>query len=179
MKRKEFGKLLNLKENYIPQGKRNRPGTPNTLEYITAHNTDNTDKGANASAHSKFVKNTGYYINKKSGEKIYVSWHYTVDDLQIIKHLPINEKGFHARNDGNTRSIGIEICMNKGIDQDAAFLRAARLFAVLLYDLKKPADAIVPHYFWTEKNCPRLLLNNGKPGKKWKDFISMIKADTL
>lgn len=177
MERKEFGTLLNLKEDYIPRDKRNRPGTPNSLEYITVHNTDNTKKGADASAHSKFVKNTGYYTSKDTGEKIYVSWHYTVDDSQIIKHLPLNEKGFHARNDGNSRSIGIEICMDKGIDQDAAFLRAARLIAALLYDLKKPADAIVPHHFWTGKNCPRLLLDNGKPGKKWRDFISLVKAE--
>jgi len=60
------------------------------------------------------------------GEKTYVSWHYTIDDSQIIKHLPINEKGFHVLNDGNTRSIGIEICMNKGIDQDTAFLTFAK-----------------------------------------------------
>jgi N-acetylmuramoyl-L-alanine amidase len=176
MKREEFGKLLNVKEDYIPLGKRNRPGTPNTLEYITIHNTDNTDKGANATAHSKFVKNTGHYVTK-TGEKIYVSWHYTVDDSQIIKHLPINEMGFHARNNGNLRSIGIEICMNKGIDQDAAFLRAARLVAALLYDLKKPKDAVVPHQFWTGKNCPRLLLDKEKPGQKWKDFINLIKAE--
>jgi N-acetylmuramoyl-L-alanine amidase len=176
MDRPTFGKLLNLKEDYIDIGKRNRPGTPNTIEYITIHNTDNVKKGANAAAHAKFVKNTGFDKNS-AGEKIYVSWHYTVDDKMIVKHLPLNEMGYHARNNGNLRSIGIEVCMNEGIAQDAAFLRTARLVATLLYDLKKPKDIVVPHHFWTGKNCPRLLLNNGKPGAKWRAFIDLIKSE--
>lgn len=176
MNRTAFGKLLNLKQDYISSGKPNRPGTPMTLEYITIHNTDNVKKGADALAHAKFVKNTGYYINS-AGEKIYVSWHYTVDDTRIIKHLPINEMGYHARNNGNLRSVGIEICMNNGIDQEAAFLRATRLVAALLYDLKKPKDIVVPHYFWTGKKCPSLLLTNSGPGQKWNDFILKVRNE--
>jgi N-acetylmuramoyl-L-alanine amidase len=176
MNRTEFGKLLNLEEDLIPEGKKNRPGTSNSLKYITIHNTDNSDHGADARAHAKFVKNTGYYTNAH-GEKIWVSWHYTVDDTRVIKHLPLNEGCYHTFNGGNQQSIAIEICMNEGINQEAAFLRAARLVAALLYDLKKSADSIVPHYFWTKKNCPRLLLNDGEPGTKWKNFISMIKAE--
>lgn len=175
MKRLDFGKQLNLTEDLIPLGKLNRPGNSLTLDYITIHNTDNAAKGADAKAHAKFVKNTGFY--KHNGETIYVSWHYTVDDEQIIKHLPINEKAYHARNNGNARSVGIEICMHKDINQDAAFLRAARLAAVLRYDLKKPNDAIVPHHFWTGKNCPSLLLTGGKPGKRWRDFLELVKAE--
>lgn len=175
MKRSDFGKLLNLKEDFILLGKHNRPGTANTLEFITVHNTSNTSKGADAASHAKFVKTKGF--NMVNGEKILVSWHYTVDDKQIIKHLPINEMGFHARNNGNLRSIGIEICMNQGIDQNAAFLRAARLIAALRFDLKKPNDAVVPHQFWTGKDCPVLLMDSGKPGKKWKDFKELIKTE--
>ncbi len=176
MNRQQFGAQLNLSEDFIVPGKRNRPGTPNTLEFITVHGTDNSRVGADAKAHAKFVKNTGFYTNR-AGEKIWVSWHYTVDDNRIIKHLPLNEMGFHARNNGNLRSIGIEICMNAGINQNAAFLRAARLVAALLYDLKKPIDIVVPHHHWTGKNCPSLLMNNGKPGAKWKNFRAMIKAE--
>ena len=47
------------------------------------------------------------------------SWHYTVDDIKVIKQLPINEKGWHAGK-GNSSSIGIEICMHEGIDQEQA-----------------------------------------------------------
>jgi N-acetylmuramoyl-L-alanine amidase/Penicillin-insensitive murein endopeptidase len=175
MNRQQLGALLNLEENLIPKGRTNRPGTANSLSFITIHNTDNTDAGADARAHGNFVKNTGYYIY--NGSKNWVSWHYTVDDKRIVKHLPIEEKAFHAGS-ANTQSIAIEICMFRGIDQDAAFLRAARLCAVLLYDLSSlngDIQKIKPHQFWTGKNCPRLLLNNGRVGSKWNQFLQMVQ----
>ncbi len=175
MQRVEFGKLLNLKEDYIPLGRPNRPGTPNTLEYITIHNTDNTDPSADAASYSKFLRTEGYYILK--GEKIYSSWHYTVDDSRVLMHLPLNEMAYHSFNNGNTRSLAIQVCMNKGGDRKAAFLRTARLVAALLFDLRKPKDVVVPHMYWTEKKCPRLLLNNGQLGPKWTQFILSIKRE--
>jgi N-acetylmuramoyl-L-alanine amidase len=175
MNRQQLGALLNLEENLIPRGRTNRPGTANSLSYITIHNTDNTDAGADARAHGNFVKNTGFYIF--NGRKNWVSWHYTVDDKRIVKHLPIEEKALHAGS-ANTQSIAIEICMFRGIDRDAAFLRAARLCAVLLYDLSslnEDIQKIKPHQFWTGKNCPRLLLNNGRVGSKWNQFLQLVQ----
>jgi len=58
----------------------------------------------------------------------------------------------------NGKSIAIEICMHKGIDQSAANLRAARLVAALMNDLGIAPDKIVPHKHWTIKACPVLLL---------------------
>jgi N-acetylmuramoyl-L-alanine amidase len=177
MTREEFGKLLNLETDHIPVGKKNRSGKKIEVEYLTVHNTDNDNKGADAHAHAKFVKNTGYYV-LPSGKRHYVSWHYSVDDIRIVNHLPVKERAIHAGSTaGNSKSIGIEICMNKGIDQAAANLRAARLVAALLYDLKIQSTEVVPHYHWSKKNCPRLLLNNGKPGTKWDDFIQLIQQE--
>lgn len=172
MTREEFGQSLNLEVDLIPAGRRNRPGTRNRQEFITIHNTDNTDPGADARAHARFLKNTGSYIH--NGERIFVSWHYTVDDERIVKHLPIEEMGFHARNNGNLRSIGIEVCMNQGINQQTAFDRAARLVAALLFDMGKNVSIVVPHHFWTGKNCPRLLLQGGQPGQRWNAFKELI-----
>ena len=174
MTREEFGKLLNLEVDLIPPGKRNRPGTAIKPTNITVHNTDNETLGADARAHAKLLKNTGHYVYK--GKIIWVSWHFTVDDKRVIRHLPLGEMGYHAPN-GNAKSLGVEICMNSGIDQDAAFLRAARLIATLLYDLKLDTEAIVPHHRWTRKNCPRLLLTNGKPGAKWEAFKALVKKE--
>lgn len=64
--------------------------------------------------------------------------------------------------------------MNQGIDQNAAFLRAARLVAALLHDLKLKDDAIVTHQSWTSKACPQLLLDKGKAGAKWKKFLELV-----
>jgi hypothetical protein len=92
-----------------------------------------------------------------------VSWHYTIDDKVVVNHLPLDEEGYHAHEDANMSSIGIEICMNEGIDRAAADLRAARLAAALLYDLRLDADVLkknirigqarnVPSCYWLRAN---------------------------
>ena len=178
MTREEFGKLLGMETDLIPKGKRNRSGMSLKVEYITIHNTSNDRLGADARAHAKFVSNVGFYEVTVKGVKKrqWVSWHYTVDDKRIVKHLPDKERGIHAQA-GNSNSLGIEICMNKGIDQEKAFLRAARLTASLLYDYKMDITKVVPHRHWTKKNCPILLLNGGNPGVKWNAFKELIAKE--
>ncbi len=145
-------------------------------KFITIHNTDNTKPGTDAKSHGRFLRNIGYYL--LGGREHWVSWHYSVDDHRVVKHLPIHEKAFHAIS-GNSQSIGIEICMNQGIDQDKAFLNAARLCAILLFDLHsldKDVNRVVSHKFWTGKNCPRLLLDKGNIiGYKWNGFLELIR----
>ncbi|WP_064198430.1 MULTISPECIES: N-acetylmuramoyl-L-alanine amidase family protein [Emticicia] len=178
MNRTEFGQQLNLAEDLIAIGRRNRPETPLAPTFITIHNTDNPSAGADALAHARFLKMTGYYIHPRgSGNKVWVSWHYTVDDFRIIKHIPISELAFHAKS-GNSKSIGIEICMNAGINQNAANLRAARLVAALMFDLGIGIDKVVPHNKWTGKQCPSLLMDADKTfNVKWGNFKNMILAE--
>lgn len=174
--RSKLGATLNLKIDHIADGRPNRPTTPIKPKYITVHNTANPSVGADAEAHAKFVKNTGYYMYK--GAKRYVSWHYTVDDDSIVRHLPLNEAGLHAGNKtGNLESVGIEICMNTDGDQGEAFERAQRLIACLCYDLDlDPDKAVKPHMHWSGKKCPQLLLDNGELGVKWSKFIAGINS---
>src|SRR5262245_46909111 len=164
---------LNLRVELIPAGKHNRPGSIIRPTAITIHNTDNPDHGADAEAHSSFVRKTGFYL--LNGSKHWVSWHFTVDDKVAIKHLPLNELAYHAGS-GNAVSIAIEICMNNGIDQVVANLRAALLTAGLLKDLNITIDNIVPHKKWTGKNCPQLLLDDAAIGAKWRSFIESIRS---
>ena len=168
--RKELGKQLNLEIDFIPESNSNRPQTKITPRYITIHNTDNTSRGADCLAHAKYVKS-------KAARDRQVSWHYTVDDLRCVKHLPINEMGWHAASKkGNSDSIGIEICMHQGIDQNAANDRAALLTAILMYDLNLALEKVVTHQYWSGKNCPRLLLDNGRLGHKWQQFLDRVKS---
>jgi N-acetylmuramoyl-L-alanine amidase CwlA len=168
MNRQELGRSLNLIEELIAAGRPNRPGQRIAPRSVTIHNTSNTGSRADAKAHSRFVRNTGFYT-LPSGKKNFVSWHYTVDDACAIKHLPINERAFHA-GAANGVSIGIEICMHREIDQAAADARAARLVAVLLHDLKLPLSAIRTHKSWTGKACPVLLL------PRWQAFLDRVQA---
>lgn len=156
MNRSELGQSLNLSVELIPEGRPNRSGRQIAPTHLTIHNTSNPHPGADARAHSRFVREKGFYT-LASGARNNVSWHYTVDDTRVIKHLPVNERAIHAGS-GNGVSIGIEICMHAENDQAAANDRAARLVAVLMHDLRIPKENIRSHKSWTGKICPTLLL---------------------
>ncbi|MFN3259447.1 MAG: N-acetylmuramoyl-L-alanine amidase family protein [Pikeienuella sp.] len=149
---------LNLSVELIPFGQRNRPGQLIRPDHITIHNTGNDAPGADAAAHSRYVR---------SGPD--VSWHFTVDDMQAIRHLPVDEKGWHAGSRGNARSIGIETCMHRGVDQPAANARAALLTAVLLRRIGQGVDRVVPHRRWSATSCPVLYLRD------WQGFLGMVE----
>lgn len=168
MNRQELGQSLNLIEELVAVGRPNRSGTPMVPRSVTIHNTSNAGSRADARAHSRFVRNTGFYT-LPSGKKNFVSWHYTVDDGCVIKQLPINERAIHA-GAANGASIGIEICMHREINQSAANDRAARLVAALLHDLKLTTAAIRTHKSWTGKTCPVLLLPN------WQAFVDKVQG---
>lgn len=169
MNPKELLQSVNLREELIASGRKNRPGTKIRPASITIHNTDNTARGADARAHSSFVRNTGYYM--LDGKKHWVSWHYTVDDNQAIRQLPDNEAAYHAGSAANAASIAMEICMNRGINQPIADDRAARLAAWLLHINGLGIQDMVPHKKWTGKNCPSLLL----PPGKWRAFRTAVE----
>ena len=154
MTQDEAFEQLNVTVDLIPPGSSNRPGTKIQPTHITIHNTSNASKGADALMHAKYVKGPDARLRK-------VSWHFTVDDKRCIKHLPTNEKGWHAGS-GNSVSIGIEVCEHKGINKEAAIERAALLSAVMMLALGIPSDRIVPHQAWTGKDCPHIILR--EPG---------------
>ena len=37
-----------------------------------------------------------------------------------------------------------------------------------------PLRNVVPHNYWSGKNCPAPLMTNGRPGYKWSWFISRV-----
>ena len=158
-------RMINIIEDIIPAGRPNRPGRKVELQKITIHNTANTAKTADAKAHSKYLINTN---DKKS-------WHFTCDDKSIFQHLPTNEIGYHAKS-GNSKTLGIEICQNEGIDQSAADDNAAMLTAKLLDKHNLNLDDVVTHKYWTGKICPRLLLNGVSEGAKWQTFLEKVKG---
>lgn len=169
MTRDELLQQIKICEELITPERRNRPGNPIMASKITIHNTSNRNARADAIMQSHFLQDTGYYTLKdlQSGEvkKQWVSWHFTVDDKIAIRHLPPNEMACHASTAANKSSISIEICMYEGINQEKANEKAAQLVALLCFDHAIPLEGIVPHKFWTGKNCPELLLSN------WKAFV--------
>lgn len=155
---------MNIKQDYIPTSNSNRPGTKINPSHITIHETANTSKGADAEVHARYMKG----INARNRK---VSWHFTVDDKQIIQHLPTNEKGWHAGSKGNSQSVGIELCVNSDGDFEKTKMNAQWLVKKLMGDLNISIERVVTHKYWTGKNCPAKLLND------WDMFIKSIEED--
>jgi len=157
-------------QDFIPPGRRNRPGYKLEPRYITVHDTANTSAGADAKAHASYVKSA-------AAAAIPASWHFTVDDKVIYQHLPLNENGWHAgdgtNGTGNRQSIGIEICENRDGNRAQAEKNAAWLVAKLLREFNLGLDRVKQHYDWSGKNCPRVLRGR-KDG--WKNFLAAVES---
>jgi N-acetylmuramoyl-L-alanine amidase len=160
---------MNIIQELIPVGRRNRPARQNPMTYITIHNTGNTARTAGARNHASYIKGD-------AAAALPVSWHYTVDDKEVICHIPDNEDAFHAGDgagNGNRRSIGIEICMNEGGDLLKATDNAVWLTANLCKKYNISLDRVVQHNRWSGKNCPQLI-RAGKP-YSWDTFIEKVQ----
>lgn len=157
------------KKMIIPTGNKSvRPEYPLKPDFITVHNTANTQPGANAEMHGKYLLNQA-----SSNPESWVSWHFTVDDKQIVQHLPLDEAGFHAGDNGgpgNRSSIGIEITENIDGNYEKAEENAKKLIAYLMHELKIPLENVKGHIHWSGKYCPRVILNNG-----WNKFKNSLK----
>ncbi|CAN5487429.1 hypothetical protein BH11PSE9_BH11PSE9_25410 [soil metagenome] len=166
MKIDEAYASLNIVQDFIPPGNSNRPGNKLLPKFITVHNTDNTSSNANAAAHAKYQKGEDARARQ-------VSWHFTVDDKAVYQSVPTNEVAWHAgSSQGNSSSIGVEICMHPEMVATKAYAKAALLIAVLARrsNIAVPSG-VVQHHQWSGKNCPRVLRE--KPGA-WEQFVDSV-----
>jgi len=127
-------------------------------EYITIHNTGNTNTSAKANSE---------YVDTATG---YVSWHFTVGANEVYQEIPIIEASWNSgdglNGDGNRKSIAIEIA-----EVDGAEELAIKFVAELLKATGITIDKVVPHKHWSGKICPRLILPH------WDVFIDNIKKE--
>ncbi len=175
---------VNLRADMVRKGTHGRKVVrPMKPRYITIHSTQNYS--ADASRHALALKRGALRSPKrKNGNRIgYLIWHFTVDDKEAIQHMPTSEQGEHADfgGPGNRLSIGIEMCEERGSNLRTTIERTAKLTAVLMKKKNIPLKNVVPHYHWprrgktpANKNCPHFLMDNGKPGRKWKWFQSRV-----
>ena len=96
--------LLNIKQNLLPPEKYGLKSPYNlTVKYITIHNTAE-DRPAQ------------WEIQNIIDNEKQISFHFAVDNVDVVQGLPLNRNGFHAgdgKGSGNRESIGIEICFSK------------------------------------------------------------------
>ena len=151
--------ISNNKNNYGPGNKK---------LYITVHETGNKDKGANALAHAN-------YINNGSEE----SWHYTVDDTQVIKHFNHDISCWHCgdgRGEGNLNSIGIEMCVNSDGDFNKTITNTIELIQYLMKELNISIARVFQHNYWNREDCPQSI-RQGEP-ITWDTFIDRVRNNT-
>lgn len=175
---------VNLRADLVRKGTHGRKVVrPMSPRYITIHSTQNYT--ADAAKHSQALKNGALRSPKsRNGNRIgYLIWHFTVDQKVAIQHLPTHEQGEHADfgGPGNRLSIGIEMCEHRGNSRAATVDRTAKLTAVLMKQKGIPLKNVVPHYHWprrgrnpANKNCPHFLMDHGRPGHKWRAFLSRV-----
>lgn len=134
-------------------------------EFFVVHNTANDATARNEIAY--MVKNDNQ-----------VSYHYAIDDKEIIQAIPENRNAWHAGDggtgDGNRKGIGIEICFSKS--GGLRFLKAEQLAAKFIaYKLKEYGwgiDKVKKHQDFSGKYCPHRTLDMG-----WDRFLKMIEAE--
>lgn len=135
-----------------------------TAEFIVVHNTANDATAQNEVA---------YMI----GNKNQVSFHYAVDDQEVVQGIPINRNawacGDGANGKGNRKGIQVEICYSKsgGTRFDQAEKNAAHFIATLLRERQWGIEKVKKHQDFRNKYCPHRTLDKG-----WNGFIQMIKS---
>jgi N-acetylmuramoyl-L-alanine amidase len=146
----------------------NRPGYPMIAKSITVHETANTDKGADAMMHARFVQNGG----GSEG----VSFHYCVDDHQAVRIVPDTENAWHAgdgaNGTGNRTSIAIETCVNSDGNWAKTKQNLAKLVAQLCaaHDFTPDSAHIVQHNHWSGKDCPHIIRAEGS----WNTILANV-----
>ncbi|WP_370689947.1 peptidoglycan recognition protein family protein [Lysinibacillus fusiformis] len=158
--------MVSIRQNLVPPNKYaiKCPYEMNP-EFITIHNTAN-----DASAKNEIL----YMVNNNNQ----VSYHFAVDDIEVIQGLPLNRNAWHCgdgQGNGNRKSIGIEICYSKsgGVKYIKAEENAVCLTAKLLYDRKWGIERVKKHQDWNGKYCPHRILDN----KSWGSFLNRVQNE--
>jgi N-acetylmuramoyl-L-alanine amidase len=160
--------MIYPKQQLVPSNKYSLK-CPNAMnaEYITFHNTAN-----DASAQSE--------INYMVGNNNATSYHFAVDDKEVIQGIPLNRNAWHCgdgNGTGNRNSIGVEVCYSKsgGERYKRAEELAIKFIAQLLKERNWGVDRVKPHKHWSGKNCPHKVLDEGR----WQSVLDRIAAELI
>ena len=156
---------MNIVKNLVSQDKYNIkcPYSMNPSR-IVVHNTANDAPARNEIA----------YMISNNNE---VSFHYAVDDKEVVQGIPENRNAWHSgdgeHGKGNREGVAIEICYSKsGGDR---FIQAEKNAVELIVDILKRynwgVDKVTKHQDYNGKYCPHRTLDMG-----WDRFIKMIEA---
>ena len=157
--------ILNVIQNLLPQSKYSLKA-PYTMvaETIVVHNTANDATARNE---------VSYMIGNNNA----TSFHYAIDDKEIVQGIPENRNAFHAgdgNGKGNRKGLSIEICYSKsgGIRFNNAEKLAAKFIAYKLNEKSWDISRVTKHQDYSGKYCPHRTLDMG-----WQRFLNMIQSE--
>ena len=134
-------------------------------EFIVVHNTAND---ASARAEIQYMLSNNRYT----------SFHYAVDDKEVVQGIEENRNAFHASDgingNGNRKGIAIEICYSRsgGARFNQAEDLAARFIAIKLNERGWGIDKVKKHQdFGRHKYCPHRTLDMG-----WERFLNLVRG---
>lgn len=159
--------MLDIITNLVPQNKWDIkcPYAMNP-KYIVVHNTAN-----DASARNEIQ----YMITNNNQ----VSFHYAVDDIEIVQGILEDRNAWHASDgangEGNRNGIAIEICYSKsgGERFDQAEVNTVPLIVELMAKYNIPIENVKRHYDFApdHKYCPHRTMDRG-----WDRFLGMVRV---
>lgn len=156
---------MNIVKKIVPESKYNIK-CPYEMKptRIVVHNTANDATARNEIA---YMTNNNYET----------SFHYAVDNKEIVQGIEENRNAWHSGDGGNGKGnregIAIEICYSKsGGDK---FIQAEKNAVDLIADILKRynwgIDRVTKHQDYNKKYCPHRTLDMG-----WDRFIKMIET---
>lgn len=157
--------MVNIIKRIVPESKWSiKCPYEMTPTRIVVHNTANDATARNEIA---YMTNNDYET----------SFHYAVDDKEIVQGIEENRNGWHASDGngkGNREGIAIEICYSKSGGE--RFIKAEQNAVDLIVDILKRygwgIDRVTKHQdYGNHKYCPHRTLDMG-----WDRFLNMIKA---
>lgn len=160
-------KMVKVRKNIVSNSVASKVtyGGTNPKKYIVIHETANTSKGANADAHGRLQAN---------GNSRQASWHYTVDDKEVVQSFSDNAQCWHAGSTKyNKESIGIEICVNSDGNFKKAVDNAIELTKQLMSKYNISASNVIQHNTASGKDCPKYL-RAGNKGITWSQFKAKL-----
>ena len=157
---------MEIKQNLVNAGKYSiKCPYERTPQFYVVHNTYNDAPAKNE---------VSYMI----GNNNKVSFHYAVDDVEVVQGLLENRSAFASgdggKGQGNLYGIHVEICYSKsGGDRfNKAEQNAAKLIADGLKAHGWGIDKVKKHQDFANKYCPHRTLDMG-----WQRFLNMVQAN--
>ena len=154
---------MNVIKNLCPQNKwSTKCPYSMTPRLIVVHNTANDAPAKNEVA---------FMIGNNES----TSYHYAVDDIEVVQAIPENRTAWHAGDGmgrGNMYGIGIEICysLSGGKRFEKAEENAAELIASILKRYGWGIEKVTKHQDYSGKYCPHRTLDMG-----WERFLNKVR----